>query len=76
MELRVTVTRRDVPIVTRAAVLPSRSDDRWHEVRAPLGAVRGGDRVSIFAARGTFRDFHAWLVRDGPEASAAKAASR
>ena len=59
--VRVTVERSGAIVADRLAVLPERSDDRWHEVRVPLGAVRGGDRVAIYAARGALRDFHVWL---------------
>ncbi len=63
-EARVTVERSGAIVADRRAVLPERSDDRWHEVRVPLGDVRGGDRVAIYAARGALRDFHVWLVRE------------
>jgi hypothetical protein len=60
--LRVTVERGRHAARELAATLPRREADRWHEARVPLGAVRGGDRVRIFAVRGALRDFHAWLV--------------
>ncbi len=63
-EIRVRVERGGAAISERSAVLPARADDRWHEVRVVLGEVRAGDRVRVFAARGAFRDFHAWLVRE------------
>jgi hypothetical protein len=78
-EIRVTVTRGGALVAERESALTPRSDDRWHEIRVALGDVRGGDRVTIFAARGAFRDFHVWLVHDdaaqGP-ASPAKGTSR
>jgi hypothetical protein len=46
------------------AVVPRRQDDRWVEVRAPLGEVKGGDVVRIHAVRGAWRSFHAWLMRE------------
>jgi hypothetical protein len=30
----------------------------------PLGDVHSGSRVRVQALRGSFRDFHAWLVRE------------
>src|SRR6185437_7388175 len=40
-EARVTVERSGAIVADLRAVLPERSDDRWHEVRVPLGDVRG-----------------------------------
>jgi hypothetical protein len=60
--LRVTVERSGAVVSLREVELPARADDRWHEIRVPLGPLRGGDRVRVFALRGSFRDFHAWLL--------------
>lgn len=38
--------------------------DRWLELTAELADVEGGDRVALYAARGSFRSFHTWLVRE------------
>ncbi len=62
--LRVTVERSGAVLAARDAELPARADDRWHEIRVPLGPVRSGDRVRIFALRNAFRDFHAWVERE------------
>jgi len=35
----------------------------WREVAVAVPEVRGGDRISIRAARGTWRSFHVWLLR-------------
>ena len=64
--IRVTVERSGTVVATRDAELPARPDDRWHEIHVPLGPVRDGDRVRVFALRTAFRDFHAWLLREQP----------
>jgi hypothetical protein len=48
-----------------AVEAPAREPEekRWSEIRVPLGDIGAGDRVRIRAARGTFRSFHAWLLR-------------
>jgi hypothetical protein len=48
----------------RAAAARGPARDRWSEIEAPLADVGGGDRVAIFAMRGAFRSFHAWLLRE------------
>jgi hypothetical protein len=63
--LRVTVTRGGRVVAAAETTAPARAADRWHELRLPLGEVQGEDRVEVWAARGTLRDFHAWIVRDG-----------
>lgn len=63
--LRVTVERTGEAGPTLAeheAALPTRAEDRWHEIRVPLGPVRAGDRVRLHAVRGALRDFHLWLA--------------
>lgn len=62
--LRVSVERAGRPVAEREVPVPARPEGRWHEVGAPIGDVRGGDRVRVFAVRGAFRDFHAWLLRE------------
>ncbi len=62
--LRVTIERSGAVVATQEADLPARDDDRWHEIRIPLGPVREGDRVRLFALRGGLRDFHVWLLRE------------
>jgi hypothetical protein len=60
----VTVERAGAPVADRQAPVPARAEGRWHEIRVPLGPVRGGDRVRLYAVRGTLRDFHLWLLRE------------
>jgi hypothetical protein len=43
--------------------IPSRAEDAWFEVRVPLAAIGGGDRVEIAATRSAWRSFHVWLLR-------------
>ena len=62
--VRVAIERDGLVLAEREVTLPARAADRWHEISAPLGDVRGGDRVRVFAVRGAFRDYHAWLLRE------------
>jgi hypothetical protein len=61
---RVTVERAGAVVAGAEVPLPGRADGRWHEIRASLGPVRGGDRVRLYAVRGPLRDFHLWLIRE------------
>jgi hypothetical protein len=61
--VRVTVERSGTVVSAIETVLPERDAGHWHEIRISVGTVRGGDRVRIYAVRGAFRDFHAWLTR-------------
>jgi hypothetical protein len=62
--LRVTLERSGAVVTTREVALPMRAAGRWHEIRIVLGDVPSGSRVRVYALRGDFRDFHAWLVRE------------
>jgi hypothetical protein len=62
--LRVSVERDGRAIATVDRAIGPRAPGRWHEIDVPLGAIRGGDRVRIYAERGAFRSFHTWLVRE------------
>ena len=53
----------------REAALPARRRRPLARDPGPLGPVRGGDRVRVFALRGAFRDFHAWLLPEGADAT-------
>ena len=59
--ITVSVERAGQSTPEREVELPPREPSRWHEIRAPLGPVRGGDRVRITARRGAFRGYHAWV---------------
>lgn len=61
--ITVSVERAGQSTPEREVELPPREPGRWHELRAPLGPVRGGDRVRITARRGAFRGYHAWVER-------------
>jgi hypothetical protein len=74
--LRAAVERGGRVVAEPEASLPARAEDRWHEARIPLGALREGDRVRLTAARGTLRDFHVWLVRANVHGHGGAGASR
>ncbi|MCC6556593.1 MAG: hypothetical protein IT372_26840 [Polyangiaceae bacterium] len=61
--LEVTVERGGAPGAPRGVSVPARDEARWSEIRVELDDVAPGDRIRIRAARGTFRSFHAWLLR-------------
>jgi hypothetical protein len=62
--LRISVERDGRTFASGVVTMPTRAAGRWHEIRAALGDVRGGDRVRVYALRGAFRDFHAWLISE------------
>lgn len=62
--IRVAVERGGRPVSAREIALPARASDRWAEIEAPFDDLGGGDRVTIFAAQGAFRSFHAWIMRE------------
>jgi len=60
----VSVVQEGRVIASREAEFPERAGGRWSEITAALDEIGSGDRVEIFALRGAFRSFHAWLVRE------------
>jgi hypothetical protein len=51
------------------------TDRRWLARRATLvNALAEGDRVALIVGRGTFRDYHVWIVSDRVPATSARAA--
>jgi hypothetical protein len=84
-EVRAEVTRAGV-VVEQASVrasgkrgrheAPGMKDDprvtaHWVTRRAPFAnALAVGDRVNLLVERGTFRDYHVWIVTDGTDVTA------
>lgn len=62
--IRVEVTRDGREVCARDVALAARPADRWTEIEVPLAEARGGDRVSVLAARGAFRSFHGFLFAE------------
>lgn len=45
------------------------AEGHWALMRAPFaGALVAGDRIALYVQRGTFRDYHAWVVAEAAEA--------
>jgi hypothetical protein len=46
-----------------------RAPGHWGAMRAPFAsALLAGDRIALYVERGTFRDYHAWIVTEAAEA--------
>lgn len=61
--LEVAVEREGGAGAREGVGVPAREPGRWAEIRVALADVGAGDRIRIKAALGSFRSFHAWLLR-------------
>jgi hypothetical protein len=64
--LRIGLERDGVVKSSRDVDVPAVAGAAWGEIEVPFDDVAGGDRVIVLALRGTWRTFHAWVLRPAP----------